>query len=89
MSMTALKGEQLTLPLADIHLKDIGKDEEGTSIAEAVKEVFGAVNKNVVGAVAGSAKAIAESAEKAAEKTVGKAKETVGGAVDKLKGLCD
>ena len=87
MSMAALKGEKLTLPLADIHLKDIGKDEEGTSIAEAVKEVFGAVNKNVIGAVAGSAKAIAESAEKAAEKTVGKAKETVEGAVDKLKGL--
>lgn len=87
MSMSALKGEQLTLPLADIHLKDIGGDDEGTSIADAVKEVFGAVNKNVIGSVAGSAKAIAESAEKAAGKTVGKAKETVEGAVDKLKGL--
>jgi uncharacterized protein involved in outer membrane biogenesis len=87
MSMTALKGEQLTLPLTDIHLKDIGKDEGGTSIADAVKVVFGAVNKNVIGAVAGSAKAIAETAEKAAGETVGKAKETVGGAVDKLKGL--
>ena len=87
MSLTALKGEKLSLPLTDIHLKDIGKEKEGASVADAVKEIFAALDNNIAGTVAGSAKAIAETAEKAAEKTVGKAKETVEGAVDKLKGL--
>lgn len=80
MSATALSGQKLSLALSDIHLKDIGKDKDGTSIAEAAKEVFAAINTNIAGTVTGSVKSIT--------KGVGKiALETVGGAVDKLKGL--
>lgn len=80
MSTTALKGEKLSLALSDIHLKDIGSDKEGASIADAVKEIFEALNTSIAGTVAGSLKSITKDVEKAAEKTVG-------GAVDKLKGL--
>ncbi len=80
MSTTALKGEKLSLVLSDIHLKDIGSDKEGASVADAVKEIFEALNTSIAGTVAGSLKSITEGVEKAADKAVG-------GAVDKLKGL--
>ncbi len=80
ISTTALKGEKLSLSLSDIHLKDIGSDKEGASVADAVKEIFEALNTSIAGTVAGSLKSITKGVEKAADKAVG-------GAVDKLKGL--
>lgn len=80
MSSTALRGGKLTLALSDIHLKDIGSDKEGASVADAVKEIFEALNTSITGTVAGSLKSITKGVEKAADKAVG-------GAVDKLKGI--
>ena len=80
MSVTALQGEKLALSLPDIHMKDIGKEKEGTTISKALQQVFAMVNKNIITAVAGSVVDIG----KGASGTVGK---SVGGAVDKLKGL--
>lgn len=54
VSTALLKGKQLTLPLPDIHLKDIGKEEGGKPVSEVMAEVFGAVNKSIGAAVAGS-----------------------------------
>lgn len=80
LSATALQGQKVSLDLSDIHLKDIGTEKQGTSMAEAVKEIFAAVNKDIAGTVAGSVKSITEGVEKTA-------KEQVGGTVEKLKGL--
>lgn len=84
MSVTALQGKQLDLSLPDIHMKDIGKDKEGTTISRALQQVFAMVNKNIITAVAGSVADIGKGAEDAVRGTVEK---NVGGAVDKLKGL--
>ena len=61
----------ITLSMADIHLKDIGKGEEGTTMSAALKEVFTVLNKNIAGAV---------TAELGSGRTVEKA-------VDELKGF--
>ncbi len=84
MSITALQGKKLALSLPDIHMKDIGKEKEGTTISKALQQVFAMINKNIITAVAGSVVDIGKGAEEAVRGTVGK---SVGGAVDKLKGL--
>jgi hypothetical protein len=84
MSATVLQGEKLALSLPDIHMKDIGKEKEGTTISKALQQVFAMVNKNIITAVAGSVVDIGKGAEEAVSGTIGK---SVGGAVDKLKGL--
>jgi hypothetical protein len=76
MSATALLGKKLSFPLQDIHIKDIGKEKEGTSMSKALQQIFVVLNKNTVSAVAGSVTEIGKDAEK-----------TVGGAVGTLKGL--
>lgn len=76
LSATILKGQTITIPMADIHLEDIGKDDEGASMSEAIQDVFTALNKNIAGAVAAPLKSAGES--------VGK---TVDKAVDKIKGF--
>jgi len=71
MSTTLLKGQKTTLPLSDIHLKDLGKDGKGTSMAEVMEIVLAAVNKNTVSAVADSVKSIGSTVEKSTEKLKG------------------
>ena len=80
MSMSALQGKKVSLPLPDIHMKDIGKDKEGTTVSKALGEVFAVVNKNIITASAGSLKDIRGTVEKTVEGTVGES-------VNKLKGL--
>ena len=80
MSMSALKGEKLSLALPDIHMKDIGNDKEGTTVSKALEEVFAVLNKNIIKTSTGSLKDIGGTIEK----TVGG---TVGESVNKLKGL--
>jgi hypothetical protein len=53
MSATLLQGGKLSFPLKDIHIKDIGSENEGTSTSKALEQVFAVVNNNVVTAVAG------------------------------------
>jgi hypothetical protein len=80
MSMSALKGQKLSVALPDIHMKDIGKGKDGTSVANALKEIFAALNKNIVTASAGPLMDISGNLEKTVESTVGES-------VNKLKGL--
>lgn len=80
MSMSALKGEELSLKLPDIHMKDIGKGKDGATVSEALGEVFAVINKNIVKSTAGSFKDISSTIEK----NVGG---NVGESVNKLKGL--
>ena len=80
----------MTVPLPDIHLKDLGKGSEGTTVQEAFAQVMGEINKSVLQAVSSSGKALAKGAEAAGEtaKNIGsKAGETGSKAVEGVKGL--
>ena len=83
-------GRSVTVPLPDIHLKDLGKGSEGTTVQEAFAQVMGEINKSVLQAVSSSGKALAKGAEAAGEtaKNIGsKAGETGSKAVEGVKGL--
>lgn len=79
-SLLGGKGAGVTLP--DLHLEDIGGDDQGASPADAVKEVFGAVTKSVGTSVT---KVLpADQIKETVDKAVGDKLKDVGG---KLKGL--
>ena len=72
MSATFMAGKSLTLPLPEVHLKDIGKEKEGKSLGQVVGEVFKAIlgkSGDVVSssgeAIGSGAKAVGESAKEA------------------------
>ncbi|MEE8127404.1 MAG: hypothetical protein V3T45_02535, partial [Nitrospinaceae bacterium] len=52
ISATLLGGKSMTVPLPDIHLKDIGKKENGATPGEVVQSLIGALNKAILKAVA-------------------------------------
>ena len=52
ISASLLGGKSMTVPLPDIHLKDIGKKEKGATPGEVVKSIIGALNKAILKAVA-------------------------------------
>lgn len=76
MSISGIKGKNISLSLPDIHMKDIGKEDEGASLSKVLEEVFIEVNKKTSIAVAGSVKSIGGGIDK-----------TVGKSADTLKGL--
>ena len=80
------KGKSLTVSLPDIHLKDIGKESEGTTIGKASSEVFAAISKSVGQAVTGSGKFLEKGAEAVGEAAKGLGSEA-GRAVEGVKGL--
>ncbi|MBL7032075.1 MAG: AsmA family protein [Nitrospira sp.] len=71
LSATLLQGKKITVPMADIHLEDIGKDDEGASMSDAFKEIFAELNKNIAGAVAAPLKSTGETVEKTVDKIKG------------------
>jgi hypothetical protein len=54
LSLTALSGKSLSVPLPDIELRDIGRKSNGATVGEAAKQMFGAVTGAATRAVAGS-----------------------------------
>ena len=70
-STSLLKGQTLTIPLPDLHLKDIGKESKGATVGEASAQVFTAVNKSVISAVAGSGKLLEKGVEAVGEAAKG------------------
>ncbi len=77
-----LGNQSLSVPLPDIHLKDIGKDS-GATVGEALSAVFGVLNKATGQAVASAAKPLEKGALTAGE-AVGQG---VSKAVEGVKGL--
>ena len=53
LSAVLLQGQKATMPIPDIHLKDIGKEGEGASVGEVADEIFTAVYASI-GKVAGA-----------------------------------
>ncbi len=90
--MTGLGGKTVSTKLPDIRLKDIGKSQGGASPAEAFKEIFAALHKEITSPavtdalkkglkdIGLSAEALGGEAEKAAGSAAGEA-------TKKLKGL--
>ncbi len=85
VSAAFLQGKALTTPLPDIHLKDIGKEENGADPGQVVKEVIDSMTKGV-GSAVGSlgledlAKGVTEGVSDAA-KSITEGAGSVGGAV--------
>jgi hypothetical protein len=52
VSATFLKGEQLTVSMPDIHIKDIGKSSNGATPGEAAEKIFGALQSSIKKAIA-------------------------------------
>lgn len=74
VSVTALKGNEMTVPLPKIEKTGIGADKDGATIAEAVKEVWGSIADAIKSAAAsggemlkGAGSAVTEGAGDAVE----------------------
>jgi uncharacterized protein involved in outer membrane biogenesis len=52
VSASVMQGKALAVPLPDLHLHDIGKESNGATAGEAVKQVLGALTNSVTAAVA-------------------------------------
>lgn len=85
VTITALGGKKMSLPLPSIQMQDIGKDTGGTDIQEVISEVFGAISDAVVKAVAASGD-FAGDALKGVSGSVGN---VGGGATDAAKSATD
>jgi hypothetical protein len=85
VTITALGGKTMTLPLPDIKMKDIGKKSGGASPAEVISEVFSSITK----AVTEAASSIGDAAGKALKDAGGVATDAAKGATDAAKGAAD
>lgn len=83
VTITALGGKKMTLPLPDIQMKDIGKGTGGTNIKEVVSEVFASIRDTVLKAVASSG----EFAGDALKDAGGMIKDAGGAATDTVKDI--
>ena len=54
LSLTALGGKSLTVPLPDIELRDIGRKSGGATVGEAAKEMFGTITGAATRSAAGA-----------------------------------
>jgi len=64
LSLTALGGKSLSVPLPDIELRDIGRKSGGATVGEAAKEMFGAITGAATKAVAGAGNLLKGGTEK-------------------------
>lgn len=79
-----LQAQSTTVVLPDIDMRDIGKKDQGVSMADVVEKILEEVNRNAAKAVANvDIKGLAEKARKEAEGAAGGGK----GLGEKLKGL--
>ena len=85
MTITALGGKKMTLPLPDIHIKDIGKKSGGASPAEVISQVFSSITK----AVTEAATAAVDLGGKALKDVGGVATDAAKGATDAAKSAAD
>ncbi|MBU1249236.1 MAG: hypothetical protein KKB70_11090 [Proteobacteria bacterium] len=83
--MTGLPGEGLTIPLPDIHLKDIGKEEGGSTPAQVAEELVSAIYASMQNAFAASGDFIMKGGQWVMEgggKAAEEAAKAVGGVTD-------
>ncbi len=71
LSAVALQGGKATMPIPDIHLKDIGKEGDGKSWNDAMTEIFSVVSKSVTDVASSAGSVIKGAGEGAWEKVKG------------------
>jgi hypothetical protein len=62
VSLTGMSGKEMTLPLPDIHLTNLGKNSAGITATDLTRRVLGAITTAAVKAVASSTTDIGKSA---------------------------
>ncbi len=93
-NLTGVVNKEITLPLPDIHLTDLGKGSDGITAADLTKTVLGQITSGTIKAlttavadlgknVTGAAKGAAQDAGKAASEGVEKVKKGLGGLFEK------
>ena len=102
LAMAALDGKGITAPLPDIHLKDIGKEKNGATPAEAFEQLFSSLYSSIsadsvtrifnddlkqLGKLKDFGASELQSGEDAAEKAIDSAAESVKSATKGLKSL--
>ena len=99
LATSILGGKSISVPLPDIHLKNVGKKEGGVSPAEAFKEVFAALYGEITSpavtdalnrglkAIGSEIETVGTDAKKGLEEAGDGAKKGIEGAADKVKGL--
>lgn len=70
--LTALGGQEMTLPLPDIHLTDLGKGDAGLTPADLTSRILGAITSSTLQAVTGAVSNLGKDARKAATGTLNK-----------------
>lgn len=78
VSTPLLKGQVLTIPLPEIHLRDIGKESGGATLSKVASQVFGALYKAIFKAVSGSSEVLEKGM-----KGVSEAVKSLGGTTEK------
>lgn len=89
VTLTALGGKKMTLPLPDIQMQNIGKGTGGTNIREVVSEVFGSIRDAVVKAVASSGDIAGDALKSVGGTATDTMKDVGGAATDAAKGAAD
>jgi hypothetical protein len=86
VSLTGMGGKEMTLPLPDIHLTDLGKGADGITATELTRRVLDTLTTATVKAVANAATNVGKSAEnlgkeagKTASESVNKVTKGIGG----------
>ncbi len=96
MSVLGLGDKEITVPLPDIHLKDIGRKKKGASAAEVSKEIFAALSGKITSPAVTKAlneklKSVGASLDSMGKKTLEQVEEKSGKSLDdaqkKIKGL--
>jgi len=78
VSAEILQGKEISVPIPDLHLTDIGKKSNGATAGEAAKQIVGAITQSVTKASAAALSGAVEGVKKGAEAATGKIKGFLG-----------
>ena len=83
VSLTGVSGKEMTLPLPDIHLTNLGKGNAGITAADLTRRVLGAITTATVKVVASATTDIGKGAGKAVGEGMNKITSGIGGLLKK------
>jgi hypothetical protein len=79
VSLTSLGGKEMTLPLPDIHLTDLGKGDAGLTPADLTRRVFDAITTGTLKAVTSSVADLGKGVENLGKSAASKITSGLGG----------
>lgn len=89
VTITALGGKKLTIPLPPIHMQNIGRASGGANPSEVISELFNSISKAVMEAVASAGNIAGDAIKDAGKAAEGALKDAKGAASDAAKGATD